>query len=124
MNVAAWSLTAVPGRAGALTLFERQFYCEAMEELRGPLWTVGARHGDADGGVWRKSFDRESAARALVDRMMERNGGRKAWVDMTSLVHDSPRRGRAADQVAESGDGTIGGRRPAHVDHVWEPRLQ
>src|SRR5262245_47383730 len=86
----------------------------------GPLWTVGARHGDADGGVWRKSFDRESAARALVDRMMERNGGRRAWLDMTTLVHESPRRGRAADQVSGSGDGTKG-RRSAHVDHVSEP---
>jgi hypothetical protein len=57
----------------------------------GPVWTIGARHGDADGEVWRKSFDRESAARALVDRMMERNGGHKAWLDLTSLVHDSPR---------------------------------
>jgi hypothetical protein len=66
----------------------------------GPLWSVGARHGDADGRVWRKSFDRESAARALADRMMERNGGRKVWLDMTSLVHDSPRRARAADQAA------------------------
>ena len=77
----------------------------------GPLWTVGARHGDGDGGVWRKSFDRESVARALVDRIMERNGGRKVWLDMTSLVHDSPRQARAAEQAAESGDGASGGRR-------------
>jgi hypothetical protein len=86
----------------------------------GPLWTVGARHGDADGGVWRKSFDRESGARALVDRMMERNGGRKAWLDMTSLAHDSPRRGRAANQPAEHGDETMGGRRSTPVDHEHE----
>ena len=66
----------------------------------GPLWTVGARHGDADGEVWRKSFDRESDVRALVDRMMQRNSGRKAWLDMTSLVDDSPRRVGAADEQA------------------------
>jgi hypothetical protein len=63
----------------------------------GPLWTVGARHGDGDGEVWRKSFDREFPARALVDHMMARNGGRRTWLDMTRLAHDSPQRPGAVD---------------------------
>jgi len=57
----------------------------------GPLWTVGARHGGGDSEVWRKSFDRESVARVLIESIMKRNGGRGAWLDLTKLVHDSPR---------------------------------
>jgi len=42
--------------------------------------------------VWRRSFDREDEARALIDSMMKRSGGRAVRLDMTSLVQDSPRR--------------------------------
>ena len=58
----------------------------------GPKWIVGARHGDSDAEVWKKSFDREEIARMLIDRMIKRNGGRDAWLDMTNLATDSPRR--------------------------------
>jgi len=58
----------------------------------GSTWIVGARHGDSDGDVWKKSFDREEIALALIDRMIKRNGGREAWLDMTTLATDSPRR--------------------------------
>jgi hypothetical protein len=96
-----------------LTCFERQFYGDRVEELRGrwwnksygrmarkdlwlwqdgSTWTVGARHGDSGAEVWRRPFDREDKARALIDSMMKRNGGRAMWLDMTSLVRDSPRR--------------------------------
>ena len=96
-----------------MTQFERSFYGESVEELRGrwwnksygrmarkdlwlwqdgSTWTVGARHGDSDGELWRRPFDREDEARALIDSMMKRNGGRPTWLDMTSLVQDSPRR--------------------------------
>jgi hypothetical protein len=56
----------------------------------GSAWIVGARHGDGDGDTWRKTFDRESVAMALIETMMKRNGGRDAWLDLTTLVHDSP----------------------------------
>ena len=58
----------------------------------GSMWIVGARHGGPDGEVWKKNFDREEIARTLVDRMIKRNGGRDAWLDMTNLGTDSPRR--------------------------------
>jgi hypothetical protein len=58
----------------------------------GPLWTVGARHGDSDSKTWRKTFQREAEARALIDRMIKRNGGRDGWLDMTRLVGDTPHR--------------------------------
>jgi hypothetical protein len=53
---------------------------------------VGARHGDSDGEVWKKNFDREEIARTLIDRMIKRNGGHDALLDLTSLAADSPRR--------------------------------
>jgi hypothetical protein len=58
----------------------------------GPLWTVGARHGDAESRIWRRSFDRDSVARALIDNMMKRVGGRDAWLDLTNLALNLPKR--------------------------------
>jgi hypothetical protein len=52
----------------------------------GSAWVVGARHGDGDTEVWRRSFDRESVARVLVETMIKRNGGRDAWLDLTNLA--------------------------------------
>jgi len=57
----------------------------------GPLWTVGARHGDGDAETWRQTFQREAEARALVDTMIKRNGGHRSWLDMTKLTSEAPR---------------------------------
>ena len=62
----------------------------------GAAWIVGARHGDGDAEIWRRTFDRESVARVLIEAMMKRNGGRGIWLDLTNLATDSPRR-RARD---------------------------
>lgn len=58
----------------------------------GSAWIVGARHGDGDAEIWRRTFDRESVARVLIEAMMKRNGGRDIWLDLTNLATDSPRR--------------------------------
>jgi hypothetical protein len=50
------------------------------------LWVVGARSGGSDSHMWRGEFDRESKARALIDQILARNGGRRAWLDMTKLT--------------------------------------
>ncbi|GEM_PF-2419781 len=52
----------------------------------GQIWIVGARSGGADARVWRRQFDREAKARALIDQIIARNGGRRAWLDMTKLT--------------------------------------
>ena len=55
----------------------------------GPQWIVGARTGD--GEVWRRQFDAEAPARALIDRMIARNGGKRVWLDMTRLTSRAAR---------------------------------
>jgi len=52
----------------------------------GHLWIVGARSGASDARIWRRQFDREAKARALIDQILARNGGRGAWLDMTKLT--------------------------------------
>ena len=106
---AAWPVRpqARRRRAEPLTLIEHSFYRWWMQEQRGrwwnrrygrmarkdlwlwhdgPQWIVGAREGDADARVWRREFGTEAAARALIDQILARNGGRKAWLDMTQLT--------------------------------------
>jgi hypothetical protein len=58
----------------------------------GSLWIVGARSGGSDAHLWRRQFDREAKARALIDQILARNGGRRAWLDMTKLT--SPQAGQ------------------------------
>jgi hypothetical protein len=58
----------------------------------GDLWIVGARSGGSDARIWRRQFDREAKARALIDQILARNGGRKAWLDLTKLT--SPQTGQ------------------------------
>jgi hypothetical protein len=95
-----------------LTNLERSFYGTWMQEQRGrwwnrlygrmarkdlwlwqdgPQWIVGAREGDADARTWRREFATEAPARALIDQILARNGGRKAWLDMTQLTSKDPR---------------------------------
>jgi hypothetical protein len=52
----------------------------------GPLWIVGARSGDSDSEVWNREFEREDQARALLDQIVARNGGRRDWLDLTKLT--------------------------------------
>jgi hypothetical protein len=49
----------------------------------GSTWTVGARHGDSDGEIWRRPFDREDEARVGAARP---NGGGRPGDESATLV--------------------------------------
>jgi hypothetical protein len=72
----------------------------------GAMWTVGARHGDADLDTWRQSFDREAAARALIEaaRSIDRDG----LDDQADVPHGN---GRDSPLQVNVGPGLVGASR-------------
>ncbi len=41
---------------------------------------------ESDARMWRRQFDREAKARALIDQILDRNGGQPAWLNLTKLT--------------------------------------
>ena len=91
-----------------IDVIERASYHQWVEELRGRWWNrlhgrlarkdlwlwqddstciVGARSGGSDGRTWgvANSIARQRPG-ALIDQILARNGGRRAWLDMTKLT--------------------------------------
>jgi hypothetical protein len=71
----------------------------------GHLWIVGARLGESDARIWCHQFDREAKARALIDQILARNGGRAAWLDLTKLTAKArvSRRSPMSDEPGDNG---------------------
>jgi len=66
---------------------------------------VDARSGESDARIWRHQFDREAKARALIDQILARNGGRAAWLDLTKLTAQARVQSQSpmSDELSDNG---------------------